>query len=274
MPDGTRHFRVRNFERFQHYKERLPPWIKLHYTILDNYQIYSLDDATKWHIVAIWLLASRHNNRLPFDPAWIGHRINAQTPVDLDRLVTLDMIEEIDDSIMLASRTQGGLSETEAEAEAEADPLKPPQGARFEEWWHVYPKKVKKIPALKKWKAKRLDRMADALIADTKKRQQTDGRWIAGYIPDPTTYITQERWNDDFEPVDERRDRRLKEEQDSRLARDEALSPLERVNRAAQERRDRRELERSGDGSGHGGSVEGDVDDLRKPVDIMARRSR
>lgn len=260
MPNGSRHFRVRNFEKFQHYKERLPPWIKIHYTILDDYEIYSLDDATKWHIVAIWLLASRHNNRLPFDPDWVGHRINAQTPVDLDRLVSLDLIEEIDDSILLASLKQDRTLETEAETEA--DPPIVPQGQHFEAWWHVYPKKVKKQPSFKMWKAKRLDRIATTLINDTLTRIEKDGRWQAGYIPDPTTYINQERWNDELTPPDRA----------SGNSGSQSLSPVERVQRAAKEREALRRSEIPAKGTGHGRIVDDNGGSVRLPVDIMARK--
>ena len=30
------HLRVRNWERYQHYKERNPPWIKLYVELLDE----------------------------------------------------------------------------------------------------------------------------------------------------------------------------------------------------------------------------------------------
>ncbi|MCG5538975.1 hypothetical protein [Halorhodospira sp. 9622] len=70
---------------------------------------------------------------------------------------------------------------------------------RFEDWWAVYPKKVGKKPAREKWKAKRLDARADELIADVQLRAGSDRKWVAGYVPNPTTYLTQERWNDEIE---------------------------------------------------------------------------
>jgi hypothetical protein len=70
---------------------------------------------------------------------------------------------------------------------------------RFEEFWQAYPRKVKKIDAKKKWKAKQLDRIADQLIADVLKRAAGDKSWLEGFTPHPTTYISQERWNDEIE---------------------------------------------------------------------------
>jgi hypothetical protein len=79
-------FSVKNYEKFQHYKDRSPPWIKLYNELLDDYEFGLLPDASKMHLVAIWLLASRSENKIPFDPAWVAKRINATEAVDLQLL--------------------------------------------------------------------------------------------------------------------------------------------------------------------------------------------
>ena len=79
--------RVKNFEKFQHYKDRSPPWIKLYNELLDDYQFACLQDASKLHLILIWLLASRSSNILPLDSEWIARRISATEPVDLETLV-------------------------------------------------------------------------------------------------------------------------------------------------------------------------------------------
>ncbi len=76
-------FSVKNFEKFQHYKDRSPPWIKLYNELLDDYEFGRLQDASKMHLVAIWLLASRYDNQIPYDAEWVSRRINATEPVDL-----------------------------------------------------------------------------------------------------------------------------------------------------------------------------------------------
>lgn len=83
--------------------------------------------------------------------------------------------------------------------EAESGSQRQRRDKRFEEWWSVYPKKTGKKPAREKWKAKRLDERADVLIADVQLRAGTDRKWLAGFVPNPTTYINQERWNDEIE---------------------------------------------------------------------------
>jgi hypothetical protein len=72
-----------------------------------------------------------------------------------------------------------------------------PADDRFPEWWVHYPKKVKKKPAREIWKRRGLDSRADELIADIRNRLANDARFKR-YTPDPTTYLNQERWNDEL----------------------------------------------------------------------------
>lgn len=92
-----KYLRVKNFDRYQHYKDRSPPWIKLYNDLLDDYEYCQLPDASKAHLVAIWLLASRSNNRVPCDAAWIAKKISASEKVNLQKLVDSGMLEEIDE---------------------------------------------------------------------------------------------------------------------------------------------------------------------------------
>ena len=109
-------FSVKNFETFQHYKDRSPPWIKLYNELLDDYEFGRLPDASKMHLVAIWLLASRSNNRIPYDAQWVANRINATERVDLERLSQAGFIvKEQRCSEPLAPRKQYAIPETEGE---------------------------------------------------------------------------------------------------------------------------------------------------------------
>jgi len=66
----------------------------------------------------------------------------------------------------------------------------------FEEFWEAYPNKTGKKPCLEKWKRRKLDDHADKIIADVKQKSAFDARWLDGFIPNPETYLNQERWND------------------------------------------------------------------------------
>ena len=123
------YFRVCNWERFQHYKDRSPPWIKLYTWVLEKYEFTELPDDSKAHLLLIWILSSRLKNRLPWNPKWIAKQISATRPVNLERLATAGFIElEQDASAMLATSKQDARPERETEErrgrdreEAEAD---------------------------------------------------------------------------------------------------------------------------------------------------------
>lgn len=118
-------FSVKNFEKFQHYKDRSPPWIRLYNSLLDDYEFARLPDASKAHLLAIWLLASRYENKVPYDPEWVARRINATSPVDLNGLAEAGFI--VADqccSEALADCKQSALLETETEGETEETSLR------------------------------------------------------------------------------------------------------------------------------------------------------
>lgn len=156
-------FSVKNFGRFQHYKDRAPPWIKLYNSTLNDYDYCLLPDASKAHLIAIWLLASRSDNKIPLDPSWVAKQIGATSPVDLTLLRNAGFIEfDQECSNSLADRSQDARPEREREAEREteitsdkSDPSKPklsetdtepkpekrktPYPEAFEAFWREYP---------------------------------------------------------------------------------------------------------------------------------------
>ena len=78
---------IPDWDKLQHYKDRTPPWIKLHNELLESYEFECLPDASKAHLLCIWLLASRTGNKINPDPRWIGRKIGANSKVDIDILV-------------------------------------------------------------------------------------------------------------------------------------------------------------------------------------------
>lgn len=52
----------KNWHEFQHYKDRSPSWIKLHKSILDNYEYHQLPLASKALAPFLWLLASEYTD--------------------------------------------------------------------------------------------------------------------------------------------------------------------------------------------------------------------
>lgn len=115
-------FSVKNFATFQHYKDRSPPWIKLYNALLDDYAFAALPDASKAHLLAIWLLASRYDNQIPYDETWVSRRINATEPVKLDILISAGfLVLDQACSVVLASREKDACPEREGESERETE---------------------------------------------------------------------------------------------------------------------------------------------------------
>ena len=52
----------KNWDAFQHYKHRSPPWIKLHRNLLDDMHFQRLPVASKALAPMLWLLASESND--------------------------------------------------------------------------------------------------------------------------------------------------------------------------------------------------------------------
>ena len=137
-------FRVTNWDQYQHYKDRDPAWIKLYARLLDDYGFATLPDNSKWHLVGIFLLASKQGNRIPGDPRWVRKKIAARTRVDLEALLAAGFIEE-DASTAPADCAPPAIPEKESESEerreerllsADADV---PVDESFESFWSSYP---------------------------------------------------------------------------------------------------------------------------------------
>ena len=105
------YFRVRNWEQFQHYKKRNPPWIKLYTHLLDDYEYGSLTDASKLLALSILMLAAKTGNKLPMNIEWIQKRAVLVQAPDLEPLFSCGFIYKMDASEVLASRKQNALSE-------------------------------------------------------------------------------------------------------------------------------------------------------------------
>lgn len=74
----------------------------------------------------------------------------------------------------------------------------------FEQFWRAYPKKVGKKPSEKKWNSLKLDTIAPRIIEDVKNRAANDSGWLRGFVPNPLTYLNQERWEDEIQEVQTR----------------------------------------------------------------------
>ena len=88
--------KVKGLDKWQHYKRRNPPWIKLYNSIFNDYQFSRMNDCQKFHLIGLWSLASVMDNKLPDDDAWLAARIGARTELGIDTFIELGFIERCD----------------------------------------------------------------------------------------------------------------------------------------------------------------------------------
>ena len=142
---AKRFLSIKNYEQYQHYKERNPPWIKLHISLLDDPDFLELPDASKWHYVGLLLLASRHGNDIKPDEKYIANRLGLTEKLDLSKRYLRDHVIASNASKMLLTNSKFGGSEerrdrgeTETETEVEAVQVlrkpSPPRSSSDDEW--------------------------------------------------------------------------------------------------------------------------------------------
>lgn len=88
-----RYFRIPDFDKLQHYKNRNPPWVKLYRELILDYEFQQYDEVTRFHGIALLILASASGNKIPNDPRWVAGQIGAHAPVDLARLYEAGLLE-------------------------------------------------------------------------------------------------------------------------------------------------------------------------------------
>lgn len=96
---------VKDFEKTQHYKDRHPPWIKLYYSDLSDYEITQLPDAAQAQLFKLRLVASRHDNRIPYDLRFIRREIKPTGKLYIEELLASGLLAvcQQDASDLLAS---------------------------------------------------------------------------------------------------------------------------------------------------------------------------
>lgn len=181
--------RVRNWDRFQHYKDRNPPWIKLHYDILSSKDWVMLDDDSKLLAIVCMLLASRNDGFVPDDPEFIQRVSYLKKKVDLSPLIECGFLEAD--------------ASTRKQMQAKARPEKRREEKRrgevpFSSFWDLYPRHEKRPKAETTWKNLTIKDQKAAMAALPSHIEVWDN---PKYIPHATSWLNQKRWEDDLGSV-------------------------------------------------------------------------
>ena len=85
-------FTIRNWREFQHYSDRNPPWIKLHFALLSSQDWVMLADESRVLMIACMLIASRNAGKVPNNPDYIK-RLCYIKRVDFKPLIDIGFLE-------------------------------------------------------------------------------------------------------------------------------------------------------------------------------------
>lgn len=116
----------KGWSSFQHYTNRNPPWIKLHKSLLDNFEFQCLPVASRALAPMLWLLASEfQDGAIPLDPAKLAFRLRlseAELNDALKPLISEGFFECYHNaSAALAPCKPGAMLEKEKEKEKEGE---------------------------------------------------------------------------------------------------------------------------------------------------------
>jgi hypothetical protein len=109
---------IRNWKKFQHFKDRKPPWVKLYRDILDDLDWHELDATASKVLIMCWLIASEDDGRLP-PVKTLAFRLRMSEKQTNDCLNKLSHWLEQDDISVISDRYQSDSLETETETETE-----------------------------------------------------------------------------------------------------------------------------------------------------------
>lgn len=104
------YYQIKSWESYQHYKDRNPPWIKLHRELLTSETWITLADASRVLAVACMLVAAATGNRIPTNPAYIKRVAYLNGDPDFAPLLESQFIEEIDETGKVLARASKPLA--------------------------------------------------------------------------------------------------------------------------------------------------------------------
>lgn len=122
-------------------------------------------------------------------------------------------------------------TKTKKENKEDIPPLSPQRGwcVRFEEFWKIYPCKKARKKCEQIWKRRKLAEIADEIISGVVILKENDDQWLRGFIPNPTTFLNQDRWND--EPSESQAKMREKELAEKKLANEKRIAEQQELSR-------------------------------------------
>lgn len=218
----TAQFKVRNWEQFQHYKDRNPPWIKLHFALLASEDWVTLDDASKLLAVVCMLIASRNNGLVPNNPAYLKRVAYLDRLPKLKPLIDCGFLEipqaDASDLQAPASSMQANArpeTDTDTDTEDKDSSSSRPAAAKVNEaqsqkkaieaefsetFWPAYPRKVEKQDALKAFIKARAKTSLETIMAGVRAYAAEVAGKEPQFIRHAAKFLNSASWENAAEP--------------------------------------------------------------------------
>ena len=121
--------KIKNWSKFQHFKDRKPPWVKLYRDLLDDIEWHELDPKAAKVLVMLWLIASEDEGSIPPNKQ-LAFRLRMSEKETEVCISKLSHWLEQDDNNLISTRYQHDAPETETETEkkTETEIICPPDG--------------------------------------------------------------------------------------------------------------------------------------------------
>lgn len=125
--------RIKNWDRFQHFKDRKPIWIKLYRDLLDDLNWHNLDPKLAKALVMIWLIASEDCGQLP-EIKSLAFRLRMSEKDTKDIVTRLSAWLEQDDINGISSVYQDDMPEKRREETDKEKEIEAPEGVSQQVW--------------------------------------------------------------------------------------------------------------------------------------------
>ena len=120
---------IKNWKKFQHFKDRKPPWVKLYRDLLDDIEWFELDPKAAKVLTMLWLIASEDDGNIP-TVKQLAFRLRMSEKETEVCIIKLSHWLEHGDNDTISTRYQDDAPETETETELETEKecISPPSG--------------------------------------------------------------------------------------------------------------------------------------------------
>jgi len=121
--------KIKNWSKFQHFKDRKPPWVKLYRDLLDDIEWHELDPMSAKVLCMLWLIASEDDGNVP-ELKTLSFRLRLPLKTTKECLSKLNHWLIHDDINVISDGYQSDGLETERETEIEIEKETEREGKR------------------------------------------------------------------------------------------------------------------------------------------------